>query len=81
MSESVNRLEILVHTQSESSNTLSLTCSISNVGLVWRVQTYNYEMLFTAANSEGDIIIKGLFQAVLNTSNPTMQISTLLVPR
>ena len=36
-------------------------------------------MLFTAANSEGDTIIKGLFQAVLNTSNPAMQISTLLV--
>ena len=36
-------------------------------------------MLFTAANSAGDTIIKGRFQAVLNTSNPAMQISTLLV--
>ena len=33
-------------------------------------------MLFTAANSAGDTIIKG---AVLNTSNPAMQISTLLI--
>ena len=36
-------------------------------------------MLFTAANSAGDTIIKGIFQAVLNTSNPAMQVSTLLV--
>ena len=56
-----------------------ITCKLSNIGLAWRIQKYNYETLFTAVDSAGSTDIDGPFKAVLIKSDPAVYISTLSI--
>ena len=58
---------------------LVMKCEVSNIGLVWRINKYNYETQFNAVHSAGSTDIDGPFKAVLMKSDPTVSISTLSI--
>ena len=57
-----------------SNNTLIITCELSNIGLVWRIQKYNYETVFTTVDPAGSTDINGPFKAVLIKSDSNIRI-------
>ena len=56
-----------------------ITCELSNIGLAWRIQKYNYETVFTTVDPAGSTDINGPFKAVLIKSDPAISISTLSI--
>ena len=64
-------------TQQCNDSVLTMTCKVSSVGLVWTVEKYGYEVLFTKSSPVGSTDIEGPFKAVLTEFEP--EVSTLSI--